>query len=155
MSAPQFTVLDVQDALVDALEARPALADVFVDDGLDSEVPEQNERLYLLRTRDLQLEDLVQQHGPRKEDYDIYVLVSVYKPDTVANTRDRADRRAAKGRVIALLDELVATLADDEELGGACRTSKVTSVPDFTATRTADGWISEAIATVHVQAWTS
>lgn len=147
----RFSVPAVEDALVDALTARPALAGVYVSDGLGAEQPEEDQRVIVIRSRDLQLVEATRQGG-QTEEYDLYVLSSVYWPDSTADTPAESDRRAAKARKWELLDELRNLLADDPELGGAAKKAAAVGVPDATTTRTSDGWLSEGIAVVHVRA---
>jgi hypothetical protein len=145
-----FSVPIVEDALVDALNALN-VDGLFVNDGMGGETPVENDCIYIVRTRELDLTPSTRQGG-QNEEYDIHLLASAYRPDTVLNVPADADRRAAKTRKWELLDLVRNVLADDDQLGGACRRAEMVKVPDSVTNRTTDGWLSDALAVVHVEA---
>jgi hypothetical protein len=128
------TPVATQAALLERLQAQPALAGVLVRWGLLATLPRERERIYLLGTAEYERAAVSGAHRVRQETYSLRGIIEVYDLDT-------GGPEQAATRAWALLDIADEALREDPDLASGRYDGTFRVLIDEVLPAT-DGWIA-------------
>lgn len=146
---PATTVIAAKNALKDAVEDIASLvaSGALVRHGVPTDVPTEDERVYVYRRIENGKRDPELQSRIWQETYDVTIHIEV-------KTYGNDDGAANEARAYEILDDVEAAVAADDTLAGTAKQAALATFDSDTAPTT-DGWMTLLIAKYAVGAITA